>query len=374
MGKYALSPYMACGHGCLYCDGRAERYWVEGDFERDIVVRGNLPDLLSAELPRLREPGFVSIGSGISDAYQPVERDERLTRNVAAVLAEHEHPVVLMTKSSLVLRDLDLWRCVNERTRFMLVMSLVHPDDGTRARFEPGASPVAERLETLGAFHAAGCATGVLAMPLLPGLTDSDETIARLYDLLAAIPVDFIMPGGLTLRPGRQKECYRDAIAVHRPALLPLYDRLYAENRPSGSPIDSYTRTLTARVRAHNRRVGIPEHVPHRIYHRLLPGYDEAQVLLHHMICAYEAAGTNTRRLRDATSRYLSWLTRRKASYNRHPSWDYAELTEEVIAPGSLEEIIANERLSAFLRHVLVDDRVFDPIALELLPADSDGS
>ena len=68
VGKYSFSPYMACQHGCVYCDGRAERYYVEGDFERDIVVRENLPDLLAREIPRLREKGFVSMGSGISDA------------------------------------------------------------------------------------------------------------------------------------------------------------------------------------------------------------------------------------------------------------------------------------------------------------------
>ncbi len=64
---------MACGHGCAYCDGRAERYWVEGDFQRDIVARENIAELLRAELPRLRERAPIAVGSGISDAYQPVE-------------------------------------------------------------------------------------------------------------------------------------------------------------------------------------------------------------------------------------------------------------------------------------------------------------
>ena len=79
-GRYSFSPYMACSHGCVYCDGRAEKYWVEGDFEKDIVVRKNLPELLSVELPKLRETATITIGSGISDAYQPPEIEEELMR------------------------------------------------------------------------------------------------------------------------------------------------------------------------------------------------------------------------------------------------------------------------------------------------------
>ena len=69
--RYSFSPYMACGHGCRYCDGRAEKYWVEGDFERDIVVRGNVPRLLGEELPRLRERAPIGIGSGIAMPTSP---------------------------------------------------------------------------------------------------------------------------------------------------------------------------------------------------------------------------------------------------------------------------------------------------------------
>ena len=173
VGKYSFSPYMACAHGCVYCDGRAERYYVEGDFERDIVVRPNLPELLASELPKLRERGFISIGSGISDAYQPIEAENRIMARCAEVLAAHDHPVTLMSKSALALRDLDAWKAVNDRTRFMMLVSLTHADDGTRQVWEPGASSVDDRIEMLRRFSEAGCATGVLAMPLLPEITDT---------------------------------------------------------------------------------------------------------------------------------------------------------------------------------------------------------
>ena len=87
IGRYSFSPYMACSHGCTYCDGRAERYYVEGDFEKDIVVRMNLIERLLVELPKLRERATIVVGSGISDAYQPPETDARLMRKSAEVLS-----------------------------------------------------------------------------------------------------------------------------------------------------------------------------------------------------------------------------------------------------------------------------------------------
>lgn len=366
VGKYALAPYMACGHGCAYCDGRAERYWVEGEFDRDIVARRNLPDLLAAELAKLREPGFVTLGSGITDAYQPLEKTERITRRCLEVLAEHDYPVTVMTKAALPLRDLDLFRRINERSRVVFIVSLVHADDATRAVYESGAASVEERLEALRAFGHAGCATGVLAMPFLPGITDADDQIGRLYDRLAEAEVDFVQPGGLTLRPGRQKRFFLDRLAGDRPDLTAGYDELYAEERASGAPRAAYTRELAVRSLAHNRRVAIPHLVPHRVYANRLLAYDEASVLLSHMIELYHAAGTPTARLREARERYLAWLLPRKREYNRHPSWDYRELAEELVAPGSTESIVANERLARFLRRVLTDRACFDYVRLEL--------
>ncbi|MFW6289048.1 MAG: radical SAM protein [Spirochaetota bacterium] len=370
VGRYALAPYMACGHGCSYCDGRAERYWVDGEFDRDIVARRNLPDKLALELPSLREPGFVTLGSGITDAYQPVERRELLTRRCAEILAEYDYPVTIMTKSSLALRDIDLWKQINAKSRFTCIVSLVHTDDATRARFEPGASTVSERLEMLGAFREAGCATGVLAMPLLPGVTDDPGTVGSLYDTLSRTGVDFVVPGGLTLRPGRQKEFFMEALGETYPELVPAYVELYREERASGVAVKEYTEELNARLMAENRRTRLPFLVPHRLYTGLLAAYDEASVLLQHMVALYEAVGVDARRLRAATGRYLRHLQARKRDYNRHASWDYRELSEELLAPTILESILENARLARFLRDVLTGGATFDYVDLELRPAD----
>ncbi len=388
VGKYSFSPYMACRHGCVYCDGRAERYYVEGDFERDIVVRENLPDLLLREIPRLREKGFVSIGSGISDAYQPIEARKRIMERCAEILATQDHPVTIMTKSALALRDLDLWAQVNARSRFMFLVSLTHASDETRQVWEPGASGIDDRLEALRRFKDAGCVTGVLAMPLLPGITDTEENLKALYDRLAEVDVDFIMPNGLTLRPGRQKDHFMSHLARHRSDLVDLYDDLYREDRPSGAPRTSYAGELHPRLAAHNAEVRLPGLVPHRVYRNQLHLYDEVNVLLRHMLELYEARGIDTRPLKTACKRYMTWLETRKAQYNRHRSWRYEDLDAELAAlcgvrpasgrgtlpltstpaTGTLATLLGNEKLAAFVGDVVVKRKTLDYVTLELRP------
>ena len=373
LGKYGLSPSMACSHGCSYCDGRAERYWVDGEFDRDVVVRTNLPEVLSTEIGKLRERGFISIGSGITDAYQPVPAVLDVTRACAEVLAEHRFPVVVLTKSALIRRDLELWSEVNQKSRFVLVVSLTHSDDRTRAQYEPGASSVDERLAVLRAFKAAGCATGVLAMPFLPAITDTDENLTRLYDELAGIGVDFIQPGDLTLRPGRQKAHYLGRIAATRPDLTEHYERLYAEERRSGAAVRWYRTDVCSRALAHNCRVGVSSLPPHRLYRGLLHRYDETNVLIEHLRELYGAAGVDTRRLEQASVRYRTWLVTRKADYNRRRSWSYEDLDGELAgacdgsASPDIAEIVGNERLAGLIRSVVVDRAVFDYIERRLV-------
>ncbi|HTO22070.1 MAG TPA: radical SAM protein, partial [Spirochaetia bacterium] len=211
--RYSFSPYMACGHGCAYCDGRAERYWVQGEFDRDIVVRENIAALLAREVPRLRERAPVALGSGITDAYQPLERSRGLTAECARILAEHDLPACVLTKSSLVARDLDTWDAVNRRAGFILNLSIATLDESVRRQFEPGASSIAERLETVRAFRARGIPVGVMAMPLLPFISDGDLEVRALLRALKDAGVVYVMPAGLTLRPGRQKDFFLQRLA-----------------------------------------------------------------------------------------------------------------------------------------------------------------
>lgn len=370
VGKFAFSPYHACEHGCFYCDGRAERYFVEGEFDRDIVIRTNAPEMLETELAKLRERGIVFIGSGVSDAYQPSEVDERLMERCARVLCDRAMPVSLLTKSSLVLRDIDCWEELNRKAGFILMMSIVTLDDSVRAALEPGATTIEERIETLARFKQREIATGVAAMPILPFLSDSDEQLRGMAERLASIDVDFVLPRALTLRPGRQKSVFLETLRHRFPTLVDRYERLYAENRPSGAPQSGYSRDLHRRAYAIFRETGIPTLVPHRIFRDRLPIYDEVHVLMEQMIQIYRDQSAAIRRLQSAVERYRAWLQERKAAFNRRRTLRGSDLEGELrtLAEGSgLARLLGNPKLAEFLHAVIIERQVFDPIARQLL-------
>jgi DNA repair photolyase len=369
--RFHMAPYMACGHGCRYCDGRAEKYWVEGDFERDIVVRRNLPVLLREELSRLRECAPIGIGSGITDSYQPLEKTQGLTRECAAIFADHPFPVSLLTKSALVTRDIDLWAQVNRNSRFVLNMTIGTLDESVRRRFEPGASPIAERLETLRTFAKKGITVGVMALPLLPFIADSEQDIRALVQELKGAGAAYVMPGGLTLRPGRQKDFYMKEIESSYPGLVIRYGEIYAEERQSGVCTRRYRDGLTERVAAATAGLGMPFLLPHAVYRTSVPLYDELHLLLQHMGELYAARGVAVGGLKDAAKRYADWLLQRKRIFNRKRSMRQEDLVEEtraLFSPGNAEAVLGNEKLAAFLRNVALERQVFDYLTLALSP------
>ncbi len=370
--RFSFSPYMACGHGCRYCDGRAEKYWVEGDFERDIVARRNLPELLRRELPRLRERAPVGIGSGITDSYQPVEGRLGLTRECASILADHPLPVSLLTKSALVTRDIDLWSRVNARSRFILNMSIATLDESVRRTFEPGASAIEERLETLGAFRRAGIAVGVMAIPLLPFISDSEQDIRALVRTLKEAGASYVMPAGVTLRPGRQKDLFMSVLADRYPGLVGRYREIYGEQRASGACTRAYRDGLAARIRSALDGQGIPFLLPHHLYRGSVPLYDEVHLLLQHMVELYAARGIGVDRLKEACRRYAEWLATRKRVFNRRRSLRQEDLEEEtrgLFAAGSAAEVLGNEKLATFLAGAALDRRLFDYLSLSFVDA-----
>jgi DNA repair photolyase len=370
VGKFAFSPYHACAHGCLYCDGRAERYFVEGEFDRDIVIRTNAPILLDKELARARERGIVFIGSGVSDAYQPSETKMGLMSECARVLAARSVPVTLLTKSTLVGRDIEAWKEVNRKGGMILMMSLTTLDEELRKTFEPSASPVEERLATLARFKAEGIAIGVAAMPFLPFLSDGAEAIRRLARRLADIGADFVLCSGLTLRPGRQKETYFEALRRSHPELVSRYDRLYGENRPSGAPLHAYMRENQRLAAAALEEARLPSVVPHRLYRNSLTRYDEVYVLLQQMLMLYSDHRTAAGRLRSAIDRYRAWIEERKRVFNRSRRMSGSDIEGELVTLADsrgLERLIENKKLAAFLREVIIDRREFDPLERKLI-------
>lgn len=282
LGRFGSNLYRGCEHGCAYCDGRAERYYVTGNFALDIQVKRNALDLARDELARMREPGFLFVGGGVCDAYQPAERSYRLARGLLELCRDRHVPVHVLTKSALAERDLDMLAAINADTRAVLSFSIATTDERVREVFEPGAAPLAERWRLLAAAHALGIPTGVMAMPILPGLGDSPAALDALVGQASATAVDFVCYGGLTLRPGIQQDGFFALLAQHHPELVPGYRKLFAAGRASGTPDARYLARLDDRCRTTLALHHMPGRMPWPIFHRLVPTYTEVAVLLEH--------------------------------------------------------------------------------------------
>ncbi len=352
---YKISPFRGCAHGCRYCDGRAERYFVEGDFEKEIVVRTNLPELLAQELPKLKEKGLVTISSGTTDPYQPIERQARIVRRCGELLVEANLPVSIMTKSSLILEDLDLWKRAAQGAGFLLMVSISTMNEKVREIFEPGASPIAERLETLRVFKSIGAFTGALVMPFLPGISDHEEGMEELYYQLANAGVNFAMPGGLTLRPGRQKQCYLETLSQYDPSLMQSTLEHYREERASGAPLARAQKNLAAKFKKVQSKSQIPWILPYSAYRELIPPHDATRIFLRDLVELYSSRQIGTQRLEQVADRYDSWLLAQRRQFRRKRSLpkDYLESRfREAFSNGELAVVIKNEKLYSFLKKI----------------------
>lgn len=361
--RYKFSPYHACQHGCLYCDGRAEKYYVEGEFDRDIKIRKNLPELMQIELGKIREKGIISGGSGVSDIYQPIEKEEKITRKCAEAILKHNFPAAVATKSSLILDDFDIWSEIAKKTGFIFMTSLITADENIRQDFEPGASSVQERLDTLKKLKDAGASVGVLAMPLLPGVCDSEKSIRELFTTLKEIPVDFVIPANLTLRPGVQKELYFRKIEENYPELLSFHKKLYSENRSSGNCIYSYREELYKIITRLLKETELCPQIPHKVYSKMLMKADEIHVLLCHMEMVYQMDGINTESLVKARNNYSKWLDEQRRHFNRSRKLEGSWVDENLFylfETGQSEKVLQNPKLNDFLKQIVFDNKIFD--------------
>lgn len=201
---YCLNPYVGCTHRCSYCyarfmrrfTGHSEEQW--GSF---IDVKVNAPEVLAHQLKRSSVKGPVLIGS-VCDAYQPVEKRYGLTRACMELLVSHGVSFSVLTKSSLVTRDMDLLR--KARHTVSVGISLAMLDESVRRVFDAGASPVQDRLETLKQLHAGGVRTYVFIGPILPLITDPQAIVEAV-----AHHADEIWGEALNLRCGNREDLAR---------------------------------------------------------------------------------------------------------------------------------------------------------------------
>ncbi len=372
LGRYGMNLYRGCQHACAYCDGRAEKYFVAGDFARDIVVKTNAVELFRREISRRKEPGFVFVGGGVSDAYQPVERRLELTRGVLAVVRDEGLPVHILTKSRLVERDFDLLDEIRDRAGVILSMSIQSVDDAVRRRFEPHATPIERRFVTLRRARERGYAIGVMAMPVLPGISDQVDAIASLVQRARDAGADFVLGGALTLRPGAQQRAYLDVIADEHPALLDGYRAAYRAQRPSGAPAASYVRRVDERFRRAWQRSGVPGRPPRALFAGRMPEYAEVAVLLEHQgFLVGEEGGPGGGPLAAAGRAIQGWARERLARAGRRRGFTFRQVETEfcmLCASGDLARVLTIPEVAArqtieLLQGVRAGRRVARPLA-----------
>jgi DNA repair photolyase len=227
---HSINVYRGCSHACVYCFARPTHEYlgldIGDDFDRRIVVKLNAAEVLRAELSPRRWAGeAIAMGTN-TDPYQRCEGKFRLTRQVVEVLSEHANPFSILTKSTLVLRDLDLIAEASQRTEVRVDLSVGTLDEDVWRLTEPGTPHPRHRLRAVEHLRAAGVPCGVLMAPVLPGLSDAPEQLAEVADACKAIGVRPAGPVPLHLRPG-VKEHVLHWVRTHRPDLAEHYERSY---------------------------------------------------------------------------------------------------------------------------------------------------
>ena len=207
--KNGMNLYRGCQHGCIYCDSRSECYHMDHDFE-DIEVKENALVLLEDTLRRKRKPCMIGTGS-MSDPYMPLEDELQYTRKALELIHRYGFGATLITKSDRVLRDLDLLKAINERTKCVVQMTMTTYDEELCRKLEPGVCTTKARIEALKILRDAGIPTVVWLCPILPFINDTPENINGILDYCEEAQVKGIICFGMgvTLRTGNREYFYR---------------------------------------------------------------------------------------------------------------------------------------------------------------------
>jgi DNA repair photolyase len=241
--RWTINPYRGCSHACTYCFARPTHKYLDfnagRDFEKEIVVKVNAPEVLRAELARpswKRE--HVALGTN-TDPYQWVEGRYRLMVGIWEALRDAANPCSVLTKSPLLLRDLPLMLEIAARAGFSACLSIPTLDQKAWRETEPHTPNPRARLEAVAELNRAGIPTGVLIAPLMPGINDSPRQVEKLLDLCAEAGATSIGGVALHLR-GEVRKVFMDWMRAQRPDLVPRYERLY--RRGANAPAEERKR------------------------------------------------------------------------------------------------------------------------------------
>jgi DNA repair photolyase len=230
--NWTINPFRGCTHACTYCFARRTHNYLDfgpgKDFEREIVVKVNVPELLRAELrrPSWRQE-LVALGTN-TDPYQWVESRYRMMPEILEALEAAETPVSVLTKSPLVLRDVEIYERMAKKLPISVNLSIPTLDEEAWRATEPHTPSPAARLDAVAELRARGIESGVLIAPLMPGINDDPDQVRPLVEQAKAAGATFLGSVALHLR-GEVKDVFFAWLAEKRPDLLPRYEALYRD-------------------------------------------------------------------------------------------------------------------------------------------------
>ena len=246
-----MNLYRGCSHGCIYCDSRSKCYNMNHDFE-DIEVKSNALELLENALRRKRKRCMIGTGA-MTDPYIPLEQRLQHTRKALLLIEKYGFGVALQTKSARVLRDLDVLKRINEKTKAVVQITLTTADEALCKIIEPNVSTTSERFEALKTLRDAGIPTVVWLCPILPYINDTQENIRAILDMCVEAKVRGVLCFGMgvTMREGNREYFYRQ-LDRHFPNIKQRYIREFGNNYVVNSPKNNVLMKLYHRTCSEN--------------------------------------------------------------------------------------------------------------------------
>lgn len=230
---YNMNIYRGCSHGCIYCDSRSLCYKID-DFDK-VRAKQDALRIIRDDLMRKRDRGVVATGA-MSDPYNPYEEKLKLTRDALELLDACRFGVAIDTKGALVARDADILKGIQGHSPVIVKITITAADDSLSEIIEPDAPPSSERFDALRALSAGGLYAGVLMMPILPFIGDTEENIVNIVRKAKECGARFVYPAfGTTLRAGN-REYFYEKLDLYFPGLKDKYIKRYGDRYSCASP------------------------------------------------------------------------------------------------------------------------------------------
>lgn len=281
--RYGINPYRGCQFACNYCDAITEKYLVHEeaeDFSRIIYCKTDAPELLRKEIKKV-ERDVVALG-GVTDSYQPAERKYEITRGLLEILRDNSFPVHIVTKSDLILRDVDILSEISKKSWCTVSVTIITFNKKLLPLLEPFAPSPERRLEAVKKLNDAGVQAGVDFTPIIPYILDGDRNIKDVIEKAADGGAKYILPGaGMSLR-SNQKVRFLELLEKNWPELVQKYEKLYSG---SESPDQHYAVEVSKRAFELCKKFDILNYVPPPIFERPLKENFEVSSLL--LLIAY---------------------------------------------------------------------------------------